>query len=332
MSLVLGMASSHFPSLFQDTYRGWQHMWKVLSSTTPQPPETALEDEACVQQFIERRNRAFGALRQSFEAHAPEALIVIAGDQSEWFDPSHSPGMLMYTGHDDIEGFHMSGALDGEVPLNYWEHPDQFGLKLKVDPDLAQHLHRHLVRAGFDVSQSTRIDPQGRDKSRKAPHALARPLPQFMPKLDVPVIPVMIKTIEKTALLTGERCMALGREIARACAALPQRIAIYGSGGMSHDPAGPRSGWVDERMDHWVLDCLARGDLIALENLFSFRSHATDAGTGELRTWLVAAGAMDAAVPGIRSETIDYFAARKGTTGAGWVLWDSAKEMKEIRR
>lgn len=322
MSLVLGLTSSHFPSLFQDSFRGWERLWHTLSDNTPQPPEVELEDEACIEDFVARRDRAFGRFRQAMEELRPEALVVIAGDQDEWFDPSHMPNLLIYAGDQEIEGFHISGSHDGETPLRFWEHPDIFGLTVKADADLGAHLQRELVASGFDVSLSRRIEPQGKQKQRKAPHALTRPLPLFIPELDIPVVPVMIKTIEpSSAILNGQRCLALGREIGRICAALPKRIAIYGSGGMSHDPMGPRSGWVDEPLDRWVLQCLERGDLDALGNLFSFRSHATDYGTGELRTWLVAAGAMAAAAPDARAEVIDYFAARKGTTGAGWVLW-----------
>ncbi len=326
MTLAMGMASSHFPSLFQDTYQGWQRWWNVLSSKIPQPPETALEDEACIADFVARRNRAFARFRQSFELCEPEALIVVAGDQDEWFDPSHLPNLFIYSGHEEIEGFHNKGDFDGEQPVRFWEHPERFGMRLKVDSGLGERLQGDLVAAGFDVSLSRQLDPQGRQKQRKAPHALTRPLPQFMPALKVPIVPVMIKTVERSsAVLSGQRCIALGREIAAVCARLPQRIAIYGSGGMSHDPAGPRSGWVDEPLDRWVLKCLVQGDLDRLGNLFSFRSDTTDSGTGELRTWLVVAGAMAAANHGAGAEIIDYFPARKATCGAGWVLWDAPK-------
>jgi hypothetical protein len=76
----------------------------------------------------------------------------------------------------------------------------------------------------------------------------------IVPELDVPVVPVIIKTVERSAaVLNGERCVALGRAIAAICADLPAPICIYGSGGMSHDPSGPQSGWVDQYLDRWVL-------------------------------------------------------------------------------
>ena len=48
---------------------------------------------------------------------------------------------------------------------------------------------------------------------------------------------------------------------------------------------------------------------------------ATESGSGELRTWLPVAAALDAARPGIKAALVDYFVARKSTVGNGWVTW-----------
>lgn len=320
MPIVLGMASSHFPSLFQDTYRGWQRYWKLISGDIPQPAEVEQQDEACVADWVARRKRAFARLESAMATVRPAALIVIAGDQDEWFSSANQPNIMIHSGAEDIEGFHNYGDLDSEPPLRFWEHPERFGVKLRVASTLAAHLQTELVRRDFDIAISRALNPQGRPE-RKAPHALTRPLPLIMPELAVPVVPIIIKTIERSkAVLSGARCLALGRAIAEICTELPGPIAIYGSGGMSHDPSGPLSGWVDEPLDRWVLDCLETGNLEALQSLFSFRSAATDSGTGELRTWLVTAGAMSASQR-LRCEIVDYFPAHIATAGCGWVLW-----------
>jgi len=89
-------------------------------------------------------------------------------------------------------------------------------------------------------------------------------------------------------------------------------------------PLGPRSGWVDEPLDRWFLDQLTGGTPDRLNSLYSFRSAATESGTGELRTWLPVAAAMDAVQPGIRATLVDYFVARKAMCGNGWVTWPAA--------
>lgn len=321
MPLTLGIATSHFPSLFQDTYEGWQHYWNLISAGVPQPPEVECEGRAQVQEWVDRRRRAFDRIRAAVAAHQPDAMIVVGGDQDEWFAPSHSPAVLVYSGSQPIAGFHNCGEADTKPPLKFWEHPDRFGMTVPVDPELATLLQDELVHAGFDVSISRSIRPQGRPE-RRAPHAITRPLPLVMPQLDIPIVPLVIRTIEPTpGVLSGARCLAIGRAIATICERTSKRIAVLASGGMSHDPSGPRSGWVDEPLDRWVLDCIARGRADELAALFGFRSAANASGTGELRTWLVTAAAMEQAMPGIRGEVVDYFPARKATAGCGWVLW-----------
>lgn len=322
MPVTCGLVSSHAPSLFAKTYPAWQRLFQRFSGKTPQPPETALEGPEVVADYVRRTEAAFGSLREHLRAYRPDALIVLAGDQNEWFDASHVPNLMLYAGAGDVVGFHNYGAEDQEPPLVPWEHPDRFGVRLKVDAELADYVLRGLVREGFDVAISRRQSPKG-DPRRGAPHALVRPLPLIMPAIDLPIVPVMMKTVERSpATMTGERCLALGRAIEKICRPLDRRIAMYGSGGMSHDPYGPRSGWVDEPLDRWVLEQLAAGTPERLKALYSFQSAATVSGTGELRTWLPVAAAMDAVTAGWRATVVDYFPARKSTAGCGWAYWN----------
>ncbi len=320
MAALLGLASSHTPSLFAQTYDGWQRLWRRFSGDTPQPPETASEGPEAVADFVARAAAAFAALRRELAAFAPDVLIVLAGDQNEWFDAGHLPNLLVYAG-EDLAGYQNFGAEDHDPPLVPWEHPERFGVRLRVDRALAERLLDGLVDAGFDVAVSRRV-PVHEEQRRAVPHALVRPLPLILPNLDIPIVPIMMKTVERSpAILSGERCLALGRAIATLCRNVPGRIALYGSGGMSHDPRGPRAGWVDEPLDRWFLEQLAAGTPERLGSLYSFRSAATESGTGELRTWLPVAAAMNAVEPGVRARVVDYFAARKSTVGNGWVTW-----------
>lgn len=322
MGLVTGMASSHSPILFQQTHEGWMRWFRLISSEIPQPQDVLAQDEACVMAWIERRDRAFATLAAAIERHRPRALIVVGGDQFEWFSAANNPNVMVYAGQEDIVGFHNYGDFDSEPLANFWEDAERFGVRLKVDHALADHILGELVARDFDVSISRRQNPQGRPQLG-APHAFTRTMPLLMDRLEVPIVPIIIKTTERTsAALSGDRCIALGREIGRICAAIDAPIAIYGSGGMSHDPAGPLSGWVDQPLDRWVLDCFREKRFAELGSLFSFRSAATDSGTGEIRAWLVAAAAMDAAQPAAPCRVVDYFPAHIATVGAGWVLWE----------
>lgn len=324
MPLACGLVSSHAPGLFTKTYEGWEYLNERLNGATPQPAETAREGPGVIADYVRRSEAAFGRLRDHLLDYRPDALIVLAGDQFEWFDSSHLPNLMMYVGDEEIVGYHSIGADDHNPPLEPWQHPAEFMVRLRVDAALADTLLRGLIDEGFDVAISRRQSSQGRPL-RGAPHALVRPLPLLMPQLDIPVVVLMMKTVERSpATMTGARCLELGRAIEKICRPLDRRIAIYGSGGMSHDPMGPRSGWVDEPLDRWVLGHLAAGTPEKLRPLYSFQSAATISGTGELRTWLPVAAAMDSVEPGWKATIVDYFPGRKTTAGCGWVYWPLA--------
>ena len=326
MAVGFGMASSHAPSLFAETYDGWQRVWERFSGGNSGPPELAAEGPETVAGFVSRTATAFATLRAQLTAYAPDAVIVVAGDQNEWFDAAHLPNLMIYAGTDDVVGFHNFGSDDVEPRLLPWEHPERFGVRLRVDHELAEQLLAGLVREGFDVAISRKL-PAREDPRRAAPHALVRPLPLVLPTLDVPIVPLMMKTVERSpAILNGERCLELGRAIVSVCSTSRKRIALYGSGGLSHDPGGPRAGWVDEPLDRWVLEQLANGTPERLSALYSFRSGWTESGTGEIRTWLPVAAAMDALSPGTQATIVDYFAARKSTVGCGWAVWPGKTE------
>ena len=92
---------------------------------------------------------------------------------------------------------------------------------------------------------------------------------------------------------------------------------MLGSGGLSHDPLGPRAGWVDEPLDRWVLERLASGEGARLKDLFTFDSDTLRSGTGEIRSWIAVAGAFD----GTKATIVDYIPARHAVTGLGFAYW-----------
>lgn len=159
MPIVTGMASSHSPILFQDTYQGWMRWFELISSKIPQPDVVKSQDEACVTEWIRRRQRAFGALEAAIVRQEPKALIVVGGDQFEWFSAANNPNIMVYSGSDDIVGFHNYRDFDSEPLPKFWEHPDRFGVRLKVHHGYAEHILGELVNRGFDVSISRIQNP-----------------------------------------------------------------------------------------------------------------------------------------------------------------------------
>ena len=112
-----------------------------------------------------------------------------------------------------------------------------------------------LERKGFDITQNKELKPLGRPK-RGLGHAFTRPTMKVTPKLDVPIIPLHVNCYFPP-MPSARKCYELGQAIAGALQDRPERVAIMASGGLSHDPRGPRAGWIDAPLDHWVLETAA---------------------------------------------------------------------------
>jgi protocatechuate 4,5-dioxygenase beta chain len=140
-----------------------------------------------------------------------------------------------------------------------------------------------------------------------------------LPENGIPAI-ILFMNAYHPPLPSAPRCYSLGRALRDVFASRPERVAIYGSGGLSHCPRGPRAGWVDEPLDRWVLERLERGEGAQLQNMFAFDSDTLRAGTGEIRSWITVAGAYD----GVKAKVVDYLPARTAVTGLGFAYWKDA--------
>ncbi|MBM3940539.1 MAG: hypothetical protein FJ318_06565 [SAR202 cluster bacterium] len=323
MPILMAAASSHAPSLFQSTFEGWERMHHRLNDGHPQPPETELENEQLIGERMPRIKANFARMKREYAKFKPDVIITVLGDQREWFDGSNIPNLLVYTGPDTWT-VHNTGQMDEDPPAD--PYSERFRYPLRVDQDLAKQVLNGLLEQGFDAAFTTEMGPQSQP-GRGVPHGVGNVVPHAHPSLDVPIVPVFVNVDDgPPVIMNGERCVALGRAIAKIVEHSPKRILITGSGGMSHDPRGLRSGWVDEPQDHWFGQQLLDGNVEALKSMFSFRSELFKGGGGELRTWIVAAAAIDYMKPGHRASWFDYMPARKVTTGCGWVTWPAIDE------
>ena len=107
----------------------------------------------------------------------------------------------------------------------------------------------------------------------------------------MPIIPVNINC-QGPPLTPLNRTWEFGAALRRACDSVPEKIALVGTGGISHWPATPDSGKINEPWDREFLDRLMRNDK---EALLSYKDEQTyeEAGQGgfEIRTYIAAAAA-----------------------------------------
>ena len=99
----------------------------------------------------------------------------------------------------------------------------------------------------------------------------------------------------------------------------PERVAVVATGGLSHEPGGPRYFWVDEEFDRRFLDLLKHGDHAALlrECTLERMEEAGSGGTAELLAWI-------AALPFTTgpADVLAYMPAIAWRSGTGMVVWN----------
>ena len=308
--LGLGLASSHAPALFEPAER-----WSVVYSRIPeymkesQPQTAKLETVEVIEGYLERTNHAFDQLGDALVAYRPDALVVIGDDQGDMFDRSINPSLYLYTGD----------SLWGLDKTSYWPLEERNRVEFECHSELSKFVLKGLVKRGFDMASGSEFNPLGRPHHGVS-HMVAQPVPRLLPNLDVPIVPIFLNEYFPP-LPTAARCHDLGVALAEIYAERPERIAIYASGGLSHDPGGPRAGWVDEPLDRWFLERLERNDLEALKHLFTFDSDTMRGGTGEIRAWITVAAAMDRP-----AKVLDYIRAHHAKTGLGFAYWPASPD------
>jgi protocatechuate 4,5-dioxygenase beta chain len=150
------------------------------------------------------------------------------------------------------------------------------------------------------------------------------PLTCLTPDYDVPLVPIQMNCINPpvpTPARSYEAGAAIGRAIREK---LPKsmRVALIGTGGLSHEPGGKRYFTVDETFDRWFLDLLATGDQerILREASFEKMEAAGGGGTAELLAWVcVMAAAVDK-----KAKPVFYVPSVEMRCGIGGVYWDLA--------
>jgi len=234
-------------------------------------------------------------------AARPDVIIGIANDHLLNFPPSNVPDFCVGT------AARWSGPAEW---FRDWLNVAPY--ELPGHPDLAHALVREGARAGVNFAFATDL---------LFDDNWSVPLAFLTPAHDVPLVPIHMNCVVPP-LPAPARCIEVGRvigEIVRRHRPPGERVAIMATGGLSHDPGGPKYFAVDEAFDRWFLDLLAQGssERVLREVTLERMAAAGDGGTTELLAWLVALGAV-----GDRpARTVCYEPAAALRCGMGAVVW-----------
>ena len=253
--------------------------------------------------------------------HEQDALLAGYAGMGEAFRATR-PDVIVGVANDHLLNFPMETIPDWCVgTAERWRGPAEWFRDWVNIPvyevaghrELARHIVRESSRRGFNLAFSDKLEFDDN---------WSVPLKFVTPAYDVPLVPIHMNCV-MPPLPHPERCHEFGRALAEAIRAWRsnQRIAIMATGGLSHDPGGPKYFAVDEKFDRWFLELLGTGDPqrvlreVTIEKMIA----AGDGGTVELLAWLVAMGAA-----GRRPAKTHFYVPsvplRCGMGGVSWAL------------
>ncbi|MFF0501820.1 class III extradiol dioxygenase subunit beta [Nocardia aobensis] len=242
----------------------------------------------------------YAPARDWMRANRPDVAIIVYNDHANSVDLDVVPAFGIGT----AESYRVADEGWGHRPV-----PDVVGA-----PELSEHLVRQLIDDSFDIATFNQLDVD---------HGLTVPLSVFCPDpgetWPCAVVPLLVNVIQYPQP-TAARCLALGRALGRAIRTFPQdiRVAVFGTGGMSHQLAGARAGLINTPFDRMFLDAIET-DPASLANL-NREDYIREAGTEgiELIMWLVMRGALGDRIRRVH----DAYHVPASNTAAGLVLFD----------
>jgi OH-DDVA oxygenase/3-O-methylgallate 3,4-dioxygenase len=333
--IVLGMWTSHGPTL-STTPEQWSlrlpadrkktdHPFRGSTYSFAELVELRKAEHLAKQiTLVERRKRharcqaAIKIMADRWAAAAPDVAVILGNDQREIFLDDVIPCIDVFWGETiwdqpatpEQAGRYPPGIHEaewGHSPPEYREYP---GL-----PELGQLIIETAITNGFDVAQSRKLPVHPEHWYSGIGHAFGFIYRMIMRDNVVPNVPIIQNTFFPPNQPPAKRCFEFGQTVAEAIRNWDsdKRVAIFGSGGMSHFV-------IDEELDWSFFKALNNRDANALTN---FKEEYLQSGTSELKNWITAAGVLF--TTDLEGGMVDYvpcYRSEAGTgTANGWVYW-----------
>lgn len=204
----------------------------------------------------------------------PDVVIVIYNDHANGFSFKYTPTFAI-------------GCADEFNPADEGHGPRHVPV-VHGHSRLAWHMTESLVQDQFDMTIMNEMDV---DHGLTVPLSLACGQPEAWP---FRVIPICVNVIQYPQP-TAERCYLLGKAIRRAVASFDEdlKVVIAGTGGMSHQIHGSRSGLINREFDNYFIDKLTTSptELTKISHVEYVREVGAEG--MEIIMWLTMRGALD---------------------------------------
>jgi gallate dioxygenase len=203
------------------------------------------------------------------------------------------PDVLFFIYNDHITSFffdHYSHFTLG-VGEKYWVADEGGGARklppIKGHPALARHVAKGLVADEFDLSF---FQEKGLDHGCFSPLSLLWPHEQEWPGA---IVPLQVGVLQ-LPIPSARRCFKLGRSLRKAIESFPEdiKVAIVGTGGLSHQIQGERAGFNNTPWDMEFLELLEKDPEKLTELTIADYAERGGMEGSEVIMWLVMRGAL----------------------------------------
>jgi 2,3-dihydroxyphenylpropionate 1,2-dioxygenase len=295
--VVCGVVATHSPTTIMD-FEGFQSMTELVypgaySAKLAHGSQVDMQKRRSLyDNIISDSQKMFATLKKRLDEVNPDVLVVVGNDQYVNFFWNLIPQLCIFTGESQDAYI----GIDGK---NYsW----------KNDQKLARYILENSLDQGIDLAFSERV---------KAQHVHTVHLYYLDRDGKYPAIPIFVNAgVPPT--ITPRRAYHFGRTLDKVLSSREERVAIIGTGGLSHYLAGgfvagiseDKAGDIDEEGDREILKYIAEGRGEELSN-FPFRKFQ-ETGNVEMLNWFVVLGALQ----GAKTEETTYYKHIMGYGGA----------------
>jgi aromatic ring-opening dioxygenase catalytic subunit (LigB family) len=245
--------------------------------------------------------RATAEMRERLIATRPDVIVAFSNDHLLNWPINNTPEYTV-----GIGGEHVG-------PADWYDEWLGMATKYRIPghPDLARFMVNESVRRRLSLAYL---------RAMEFDDGISVPMHFLNPEGTIALVPVTMNcTVPPVP--TPERAYQVGTILRDVLKAYPgsERVAVIATGGLSHEPGGPRYFWVDEEFDRWFLDLLKRGDHEALlrECTLEKMEEAGSGGTAELNAWILAMAFTRGP-----ADVLAYMPAVAWRSGTGMVAWN----------
>jgi aromatic ring-opening dioxygenase catalytic subunit (LigB family) len=269
---------------------------------THSPGLTGWFDRAPEDQRRQAR-RALGEMRDRLRAARPDVIVLVSHDHLLNWPINNTPEYTVGIGAEHV------GPADW---YDEWLALEKY--RIPGHPALARYLVNEGARRRLALAYLR--DMQFDD-------GVSVPMHYLNPEGDIALVPVTMNCTVPP-IPTPQRAYEVGTTLREMVHAYPGalRVAVLATGGLSHEPGGPRYFWVDEEFDRWFLDLLGKGDheTLVRECTLERMEAAGSGGTAELLAWIVALAFTTGP-----AEVLAYMPAIAWRSGTGMVVWPDVR-------